>query len=168
MSKRREFFVCKGCNSKFPRPEVKSWYCSVECQFWSNVNKTDSCWLWNAGGHKFGYGEFRSHGKLIRAHRFSYELHNGEIKNNMSVLHTCDNPKCVNPAHLYLGTQVENCRDTALRNRVGGRKLKPYDVIDIKNRLSKNETCASISKSYKVTQECINLIKLGKTWNHLR
>lgn len=164
MTKRKEFFVCKSCKNPFPRPEKKRLHCSVECQFWANVNKTDSCWLWIAGGHKFGYGEFRDNGKLIRAHRFSYELHNGAIPANKSILHHCDNPRCVNPDHLYAGTQAENTRDMIVRDRAG--VLSFSDVADIRMRLAKKESCASIGRAYGVTGACIVLIKNGKSHNH--
>lgn len=167
MTKRMTHFICKSCNSKFPRPERKKLYCSVECHFWGNVNKTESCWLWTAGGHKFGYGEFRSEGKLIRTHRYSYELHKGEIPEKMGINHTCDNPKCVNPDHLYSGTQADNCHDTSIRNRVGGRKLTASDVKNIKSLISNGKSLESIGREYKVTGACIGRIKDGKNWRHL-
>lgn len=166
MTKRKLNFICKSCNQPFERPDKKRLHCTDACHFWSKVEKTDTCWLWIAGGHKFGYGEFRESGKLIRAHRFSYELHNGPIKDSKSVLHTCDNPRCVNPNHLYIGTQIENGRDTSIRDRVGTRKLTPSDIPEIRKQLSANEADSQISKKFGVTAACIYSIRSGKTWRY--
>jgi len=81
------------------------------------------CWLWEGGsrGGK-GYGQFNPRGKNFAAHRFSYQLHVGEIPKGLSVLHKCDTPACVNPEHLFLGTQTDNMRDRAAKKRDNGGK----------------------------------------------
>ena len=93
-----------------------------EARFWAKVQKTDSCWLWTAAKNRFGYGRFMLNGKVVRAHRVAWTLAYGQIPEGAGfhgtcVLHLCDNPMCVNPSHLVLGTQGENCRDMASKGR---------------------------------------------------
>lgn len=97
---------------------------SIEERFWEKVNRTDGCWLWTASTRDKGYGAFsyRKDGRQIqdRAHRFSWVLHNGPIPPGLWVLHNCpdgDNPACVNPAHLWLGTSDDNIRDMNAKGR---------------------------------------------------
>lgn len=90
-------------------------------KFWKYVRRTDGCWEWTGGitGRPgSGYGAISlGYGQQIKAHRFSYEIHHGPIPDGLYVCHSCDNPKCVNPSHLYAGTATDNNRDTIARNR---------------------------------------------------
>lgn len=87
-------------------------------RFWNKVYKTDSCWLWIGSRLPTGYGTFRVGKKVKRAHRVSWELHNGPIiDGSLLVCHTCDNPMCVNPDHLFLGTNLDNMRDRNAKGR---------------------------------------------------
>lgn len=90
-------------------------------RFFQHVSKTETCWLWTGGKNSGGYGYFsisRKDGN-IRAHRFSWELHFGKVLEWLCVCHTCDNPLCVNPAHLWLGTPQKNMEDMIQKGRNG-------------------------------------------------
>jgi len=87
--------------------------------FLQKIDKTGNCWDWLAGKDKDGYGKIKINGKDLQAHRASWDFHNGLIPEGMSVLHHCDNPSCVNPSHLFLGTTLDNMRDRDTKGRNG-------------------------------------------------
>lgn len=86
-------------------------------RFWSAVDRSGDCWLWMKSRGRGGYGRFSVHSGHSPAHRVAYELAKGEIPDGLLVCHSCDNPPCVNPAHLWLGTQVTNAIDMASKGR---------------------------------------------------
>jgi hypothetical protein len=93
---------------------------SLEVRFWAKVQKTETCWLWTAHKAHFGYGEIKMSTppyKNLRAHRVSWELHFGPIPPGAQVLHHCDNPACVRPDHLFLGSDLDNQRDAIAKGR---------------------------------------------------
>ena len=79
------------------------------------------CWIWTGSTSSWGYGKIGIAGKTIATHRYSWELHNGSIPIGISVLHKCDTPACVNPNHLFLGTQQDNMADASRKGRLPGR-----------------------------------------------
>lgn len=93
-------------------------------RFWSRVaiGSADECWPWQRGVNQSGYGQISIEGKQLGAHRVSYELHYGPIPTGLHILHTCDNPACVNPAHLCTGTHGDNVQDAIVKGRMTGRK----------------------------------------------
>ncbi len=91
-------------------------------RFWSKITKTPICWLWISAKTAAGYGVITIGRRVLLAHRISWELHNGPIPNGMNVLHNCpgkDNPSCVNPEHLWLGTQRDNAADMVAKGQAG-------------------------------------------------
>lgn len=96
-------------------------------RFWAKVKRTDACWLWVRGRNAHGYG-IASNGKksgLILAHRLSYELTYGPIPTGLHVCHHCDNPPCVRPDHLFLGTDADNVADMMRKGRYGPPRSQP-------------------------------------------
>ena len=93
-------------------------------RFWSKVDKHSDaeCWLWMAGKTKLGYGLFRIDNRMRTASRVAYELTYGEIADGLCVLHSCDNPNCVNPNHLRVGTRKDNAQDMVKRNRAHAKR----------------------------------------------
>ena len=91
--------------------------CNTVDDFWRQVQRGSGCWLWIGAHYRRGYGAFRYHGRQWKAHRFAWQLHNGAIPHGLQINHHCDNPACVNPAHLYAGDQKANRLDAVRRGR---------------------------------------------------
>lgn len=87
------------------------------------INTANDCWLWEAHRQIGGYGVFRYDGKVRMAHRVSFTIFHGEFADNMDVLHKCDTPACVNPAHLFLGTHTDNMNDASKKKRLWQQKV---------------------------------------------
>lgn len=96
-------------------------------RFWSKVQRTNGCWLWTASKDAFGYGRFSA---AERAHRHSWTLAHGAIPDGLCVLHRCDTPACVNPAHLFLGTRADNVADMVTKGRHINPMAEAYKARD--------------------------------------
>ena len=149
-------------------------------RFWDKVkiSSSDDCWPWTSHLLPQGYGTFWLNGKTERAHRVSWALENGQIPTGMCVLHKCDNRQCVNPHHLFLGTQADNAKDRDSKGRgifpngerAGNSKLTEAEVIEIRSKYvvrSSSLGQSSLARIYGVSQPEISCILLGKTWKHL-
>lgn len=160
--------LCKSCYAREWRKGsiLEHKVISPEEAFLLRIEKTDSCWIWKGTKNEYGYGVFLLPGKTssIRAHRFSYQIHKGEIPVGLVVMHSCDNPICVNPSHLSVGTKLDNNRDAIRKNRTRTgeahqrSKLTDMQVDEIRaSSLSQKE----ISEKYGVNQSQISRIKNG-------
>lgn len=144
----------------------------------SKVKKDEAtgCWNWTAGHTKTGYGNFTPEGKRNgSAHRMSYELFKGTIKESLHVLHSCNNPACVNPDHLRTGTPADNAKDKSLAGR-GNQpkgeshpkaKLTTLDIKMIRTLGDEGYAYRCIAKLFKVTHFNIRQIVNRKLWKHV-
>lgn len=129
-------------------------------RFWDKVNKTSGCWNWTAYRDSKGYGRCTIEGSNNRSHRVSWELHNGQIPDGLCVLHKCDNPRCVNPDHLFLGTKFENNRDRARKGR-SFTSLTPKQVLEIRETPTFWGICNRLAEKFGVKHSCISRIRSG-------
>jgi len=148
---------------------------SIEGVFWRSVlpdQDPNECWEWR-GSLVWGYGQMTWNGKNYRAHRVSFYIHNGDWAKDC-VLHSCDNPKCVNPKHLRNGTNKENTADAMARNRMAkGEKhhnsvLKEAEVIEIKKQIAAGVSGKSLAARFNVLKTTISSIKTGRLWKHVK
>ncbi len=126
----------------------------TEIRFWEKVEiaDEDTCWLWLGATQLQGYGVFSANSKTTLAHRYSYQLHKGPI-GNLCVLHFCDNPGCVNPNHLFLGTQSNNMQDMHNKNRHNKRKLTLKQLEEIRRKyIPRIYSQRELAKEYNVAQ----------------
>lgn len=144
-------------------------------RFWSNVDRSggaDACWPWTGYRNAQGYG-FGSFGWTRHAHRQAFYLATGRYPaKRMDVCHACDNPPCVNPAHLWVGTHSENLLDASRKGRLntatGERhsqaKLDWTKVRAIRSRVARGESQHALAAEFGVSQVAIHFVVTGKTW----
>lgn len=135
-------------------------------RFWAKVNKTEGgCWEWTGAKARGGYGTLNSAkaGGCVGAHRFSFWLHNGIIDPLLMVLHSCDNPGCVNPGHLRQGTAQDNM-DDKVRAGNAAVKLTEEQVLAIRKD---DRVQRVIAEDYGVSTSMVSYIKRGEYWSHL-
>jgi hypothetical protein len=147
-------------------------------RFWAMVNKGEDneCWLWEGTRNEDGYGNIQINNHCEKAHRLSYELFIGNIPEGMCVCHKCDNPPCVNPKHLFLGTKLDNTRDRDAKGRgifFSGEKhnmakLTENQVREIRSSITgKRGELTMISERYGVSVSCISGIIHRRTWKEV-
>jgi hypothetical protein len=138
----------------------------------------NGCWLWQRSKTKDGYGNFSINGMKVLVHRWSFEFFKGRIPAGLVVCHACDVPACLNPDHLFLGSQAENMQDMVNKNRHGpnsregesnGRaKLKTYEVHRIRRDYSPGKTSQTeLAARYNVSQAQIQRILCRTRWRHV-
>lgn len=120
-----------------------------------------SCWEWTGRKNHEGYGSIYDGSSRALAHRVSWKLHHGPIPPGMCVLHACDNPSCVNPAHLFLGTQSDNVADMMAKDRLA-RKVSMQDAIDIRTRHSAGEDPSAIATRFGISGRYVRNIVRGE------
>jgi hypothetical protein len=147
-------------------------------RFFSKINTSDNsteCHIWKDSKSHRGYGWFSMRGKGAQAHRIAFALANGSVAAGMCICHRCDNPSCVNPAHLFEGDQGVNVRDMFSKSRVkrpqgsahGMSRLTESQVVAIRDRRKGGETLKSLARVFGVDASLISLIALRKIWKHI-
>ena len=171
----------------------------VSERFWAKVNKNgptmpgmdSACWVWTAGCNTCGYGQFRKDGRNVMAHRLAYETDVDSIPDGLCICHRCDNPSCVNPAHLFAGTKAENAHDRDRKGRQvsprgdasGSRKhpercprgeahgmaqIAEADVLAIRERYAAGGiTKAALARSLGMSKVHIGDIIRRRSWRHV-
>ena len=156
---------------------------TLSSRFWKKAMKggADKCWEWKGNRHpRYKYGRITIDYHPWAAHRLSWEIHYGEIPAGLNVCHICDNPPCVNPDHLFLGTHEENMKDMKIKGRGKGNpnlfgvnhpksKLTDNHILEIRAKYSSGKySQRELAKEYKVTQPLIHRIVSRQMWKHVK
>jgi hypothetical protein len=134
------------------------------------------CWEWVGARYPHGYGLLEMPGRgRVTAHRFSYEHFCGPIPAGLFVCHCCDNPPCIRPDHLFLGTLRDNTEDAVTKGRYprgerngAGAKLTPAGVVEIRQRRAAGESCESIARSFGVSRAAVRHVVSRTRWRHVQ
>lgn len=148
---------------------------NTEADFWRQVKQGDGCWLWTGARPSGRYGRFKIGGQRFAAHRFSWLISFGAIPAGSHVLHRCDDPACVRPDHLFIGTHADNMADKASKGRVvalsgeanANARLSDELVRDIRARHARGEKQTSIAAALGMHQGNVSRIVLRKAWKHI-
>lgn len=154
-----------------------------EVRFWAKVDKDGPthpvygrCWIWTACRTKAGYGQLAVAGERVYTHRFCYELVHGGIPEGLDVCHRCDNPACVNPDHLFVGTASQNSADMVSKSRQSKgehrwmHRLTREIVIELRRRHKRGvKGCGyiALSREFGLSHSSVRDAVLGITWKHV-
>lgn len=131
---------------------------NLKLRLLKHVTKTQTCWNWTGCKVGMGYGRIKINKRLYLAHRTSYELHIGPIPDKMCVLHKCDNPACIRPDHLFIGTQKDNSRDMILKGRRKGTKVTDEQVLQIRNLISLGHSRKDVAHQFNLSKSHVTSI----------
>lgn len=160
------------------REAARARYGNPVKRFWSKVDKSsgeDACWIWTAHINERSYGTVTWKGKNQRSNRVAWEIAHGEIPEGMHVLHKCDNKRCVNPDHLFLGTQADNMKDMRAKGREYFSKgeehyktsLTEDGVREIRRLASQKVSTRKIAERFGVVAQQVNHIIHRRSWKHI-
>lgn len=185
---RKVAHICPRCGTTFHRKSSQTAvtrYCSRACKenetdaeiadrFWSYVEKGPSCWLWTGRTLQAGYGQFTAHKQRFQAHRWAFAATYGPILEGAEICHSCDNPPCVNPDHLWLGNAQTNCDDKIAKGRhVHGERCHNAKVTEAQVReirrlhATTKVTQAAIARRFGLQKQLVGRIIRRATWHHL-
>lgn len=163
--------MCKGCRTrKRNHPGRPSKHSPGEL-FWAKVCKTEGCWLWTANVGKDGYGKFQvsvlGENRQItwRAHVWAFTEANGPVPSGKYVLHSCNEPLCVRPEHLRVGTQSENMRQAYAEGRCSSTALTPAKVAELRQLASDGFTALELAQHFKIKRCSVYAVLSGRHWN---
>lgn len=176
--RKNRFRICPECRSKY---NGRGDFCCNMCKLmFMHSKKRNGCWEWNGPVAKHGYAltkDYENRGKNIPVHRLSYRIHKGNIPVGLLVCHTCDNRKCINPDHLWVGTHQDNSNDCKSKKRAksGGvygvkctkAKLNDEKVKEIKKMLKNGISNKDIAEIFGISRPVISEIKHNKLWKHV-
>ncbi len=171
-------FCSKACGYAHPRPQRPRKRTLPADRFWKYVEKTEGCWLWTAARGGGGYGQLgvgrMGENRFVRAHRLSYEIHVGAIPDGMCVLHHCDNPQCVRPDHLFLGTPRDNSEDMIRKGRHSYGEKRPLSVLTADQVremrclfAAGGVTKMALARRFKINHATVRAILARKAWKHV-
>lgn len=173
--------VCKRCGASFGSDGSRQKYCSPICTIRDRLSifiDPTVCWPWPGARWRAGYGQIRADHRLLKTHRLAYETFIGPVPDGLYVCHTCDNPPCCNPAHLFLGSHDDNMADMTSKGRRvlpvikrgaehPNARLTPAAVVDIRSRVSAGDSMRSVARRYNVAPEAVRRIVRRQMWAHV-
>ncbi len=169
--------TCSHCGIDYDDPHPNTRHCSIECRFMEKVDKTPGngpdgdCWIWTGARHGKGYGHFKIGDFVEKAQRFAFRHFCKHEPGNLLVCHSCDNPPCVNPAHLFLATNAANLLDRQRKRRHAHgeshmkARLTEAQVLTI--RRGGRQNVQELARVYGVSPGSIRAAGLGHSWRHL-